>query len=257
MKPENVYPQDVRPGDTIRFCDQWVRVVWRRRSGPGTTELTLSTHFPTVVVSSPFAAMGSYKCSARPHGRSPRRPRGPSRGASAATAALSSRRPVPRSRSSRSRAGRSGASAVRAARRAMWGSCHERRAETFGRLMGVERDPRSAGFGSVTEADDGSRTRDLWLGKPTLYQLSYVREVSPQFRARLPGPVGLGAAGCQALRRRRSRPCRRLSAGSDPADSLRAGRLPSGDQVGLSMPAVGAECRSHRSAGRRLRLETA
>ena len=26
------------------------------------------------------------------------------------------------------------------------------------------------------EADDGSRTRDLWLGKPTLYQLSYVRE---------------------------------------------------------------------------------
>ena len=24
-------------------------------------------------------------------------------------------------------------------------------------------------------ADDGSRTRDLWLGKPTLYQLSYVR----------------------------------------------------------------------------------
>ena len=25
------------------------------------------------------------------------------------------------------------------------------------------------------EADDGPRTRDLWLGKPTLYQLSYVR----------------------------------------------------------------------------------
>jgi hypothetical protein len=25
------------------------------------------------------------------------------------------------------------------------------------------------------EADDGSRTRDLRLGKPTLYQLSYVR----------------------------------------------------------------------------------
>jgi hypothetical protein len=26
-------------------------------------------------------------------------------------------------------------------------------------------------------ADDGPRTRDLWLGKPTLYQLSYVGAV--------------------------------------------------------------------------------
>jgi hypothetical protein len=26
-----------------------------------------------------------------------------------------------------------------------------------------------------SQADDGSRTRDLRLGKPTLYQLSYVR----------------------------------------------------------------------------------
>jgi hypothetical protein len=31
-------------------------------------------------------------------------------------------------------------------------------------------------FGSVPRADDGARTRDLRLGKPTLYQLSYVRE---------------------------------------------------------------------------------
>jgi hypothetical protein len=30
--------------------------------------------------------------------------------------------------------------------------------------------------GTLFEADDGSRTRDLRLGKPTLYQLSYVRE---------------------------------------------------------------------------------
>jgi hypothetical protein len=29
--------------------------------------------------------------------------------------------------------------------------------------------------GVSVEADDGSRTRDLRLGKPTLYQLSYVR----------------------------------------------------------------------------------
>src|SRR5581483_211587 len=26
-----------------------------------------------------------------------------------------------------------------------------------------------------TKADDGARTRDTWLGKPVLYQLSYVR----------------------------------------------------------------------------------
>jgi hypothetical protein len=30
-----------------------------------------------------------------------------------------------------------------------------------------------------SEADDGSRTRDLRLGKPTLYQLSYVRVAPP------------------------------------------------------------------------------
>ena len=30
------------------------------------------------------------------------------------------------------------------------------------------------------EADDGIRTRDTWLGKPVLYQLSYVR-AGPEF----------------------------------------------------------------------------
>ena len=46
---------------------------------------------------------------------------------------------------------------------------------------------RTTGF----EADDGSRTRDLRLGKPTLYQLSYVRA-----RAILiPGRPGASAAG--------------------------------------------------------------
>ncbi len=38
------------------------------------------------------------------------------------------------------------------------------------------------------EADDGLRTRDLWLGKPTLYQLSYVRAVADSTKpARLAG----------------------------------------------------------------------
>ena len=38
-----------------------------------------------------------------------------------------------------------------------------------------EPESQDARFGSGTEADDGARTRDLRLGKPTLYQLSYVR----------------------------------------------------------------------------------
>jgi hypothetical protein len=43
------------------------------------------------------------------------------------------------------------------------------------------------------EADDGSRTRDLRLGKPTLYQLSYVRRapiLANQQRARAASPTG-------------------------------------------------------------------
>src|SRR6185437_15978081 len=34
-------------------------------------------------------------------------------------------------------------------------------------------------------ADDGSRTRDLWLGKPTLYQLSYVRKAGAEMGGRM------------------------------------------------------------------------
>ena len=36
----------------------------------------------------------------------------------------------------------------------------------------MQNPPLSEGF---SKADDGGRTRDLRLGKPTLYQLSYVR----------------------------------------------------------------------------------
>ena len=32
-----------------------------------------------------------------------------------------------------------------------------------------------SGVSLEPEADDGGRTRDTWLGKPVLYQLSYVR----------------------------------------------------------------------------------
>jgi hypothetical protein len=37
---------------------------------------------------------------------------------------------------------------------------------------GKEKGPVSRAF---LKADDGARTRDPWLGKPMLYQLSYVR----------------------------------------------------------------------------------
>jgi hypothetical protein len=42
------------------------------------------------------------------------------------------------------------------------------------------------------KADDGLRTRDLWLGKPTLYQLSYVRAAAGLGRA---GDSTVAAAG--------------------------------------------------------------
>src|SRR5262245_15725019 len=48
-----------------------------------------------------------------------------------------------------------------------------------------------AGAGTSCEADDGARTRDTWLGKPVLYQLSYVR-VNPRFyRGRLDPPAAI------------------------------------------------------------------
>src|SRR6478752_5645919 len=62
------------------------------------------------------------------------------------------------------------------------------------------------GFG---EADDGARTRDLRLGKPTLYQLSYVRE-GPRVarsvaaaRARESGRLWRPGASRQVVQRRR------------------------------------------------------
>jgi hypothetical protein len=44
-----------------------------------------------------------------------------------------------------------------------------------------------AGCSVPGEADDGSRTRDLELGKLALYQLSYVRAVADSTAGLLPG----------------------------------------------------------------------
>ena len=42
----------------------------------------------------------------------------------------------------------------------------------------------------IPRADDGIRTRDTWLGKPVLYQLSYVR--APGILAASPGSASEG-----------------------------------------------------------------
>src|SRR5919106_4285103 len=65
------------------------------------------------------------------------------------------------------------------------GYCHGRapvgdRGALDDAVAGLPRPPPLRGLGHPArllycEADDGSRTRDLRLGKPTLYQLSYVR----------------------------------------------------------------------------------
>jgi cytochrome c biogenesis protein CcmG/thiol:disulfide interchange protein DsbE len=64
-------------------------------------------------------------------------------------------------------------------------------------------------IGAFSEAGDGGRTRDLRLGKPTLYQLSYTR-VGPGSLAAGPGPCGAGAAPaaipCAAVTAARRRP---------------------------------------------------
>ena len=42
--------------------------------------------------------------------------------------------------------------------------------------MGRSAYPQKGGF-ATEKADDGTRTHDTWLGKPVLYQLSYVRRL--------------------------------------------------------------------------------
>ena len=49
------------------------------------------------------------------------------------------------------------------------------------------------------EADDGPRTRDLWLGKPTLYQLSYVRAAIRPDSTRAGPDDGVSAVGRDAI----------------------------------------------------------
>ncbi len=44
-----------------------------------------------------------------------------------------------------------------------------------GKLLAPPHSIHYFGFGSNSGADDGARTRDLRLGKATLYQLSYIR----------------------------------------------------------------------------------
>jgi hypothetical protein len=50
----------------------------------------------------------------------------------------------------------------------------------------LDKTPGNSGF---PEADDEARTRDLRLGKPTLYQLSYIRVCPPILAIRPIGPT--------------------------------------------------------------------
>jgi hypothetical protein len=45
----------------------------------------------------------------------------------------------------------------------------------FGHEWGTSRSCRNPQTRMKPRADDGTRTHDTWLGKPVLYQLSYVR----------------------------------------------------------------------------------
>ena len=53
----------------------------------------------------------------------------------------------------------------------------------------------SVGYG----AGDEIRTRDIYLGKVVLYQLSYSREKKPPHRPTLPGPCGPSTIGAAAF----------------------------------------------------------
>ena len=59
-------------------------------------------------------------------------------------------------------------------------AAQERSEDVLGHYRATGRDCAGFQSRSWSEADDGPRTRDLWLGKPTLYQLSYVRK-APRF----------------------------------------------------------------------------
>ena len=79
-----------------------------------------------------------------------------------------------------------------------------RRATHGGRSATVyeRRDRAARAPALVARADDGPRTRDLWLGKPTLYQLSYVRG------RRKPRPILARIYGSARLCGERSPPSR-------------------------------------------------
>src|ERR1035438_3773609 len=85
----------------------------------------------------------------------------------------------------------------------------------------------SAVFQRSPKADDGARTRDLRLGKPTLYQLSYVR--AGRILSAGPGPTAawetarvLPLIGHAPLPDPRNRRCRRRGAAG--AADLRGGQ---------------------------------
>src|SRR6266542_5680033 len=96
------------------------------------------------------------------------------------------------------------------------------------------------------KADDGTRTHDTWLGKPVLYQLSYVRAgriLAPGPRAesasrpasarrgnRPERPVG-PLRGADGTRRNRAKVIRRSRPESVQQEGDRRARLRAGDEL--------------------------
>jgi hypothetical protein len=85
----------------------------------------------------------------------------------------------------------------------------------------------------TVKADDGSRTRDLWLGKPTLYQPSYVRvERDSTARLRTTWP---GFGGASATRMANGgQPARRAPSGREVTPLGRLQRVGSSGSIGTN-----------------------
>src|SRR5205807_1973786 len=83
----------------------------------------------------------------------------------------------------------------------------------------ANRSPRD--FRVFLQADDGARTRDLRLGKPTLYQLSYIRAWRKASERFVPDPIAAGYSGEDVCGMRDG-----CGVGSDGSKGVAAGASP-------------------------------
>jgi hypothetical protein len=84
----------------------------------------------------------------------------------------------------------------------------------------------------TAKADDGSRTRDLRLGKPTLYQLSYVRA---EAILRLPGKDGPTVPDARGPSRTGARGSLAMKRGKDAVRPTGPPAVPEQDRVAVAV----------------------